>query len=646
VAPRRPCDGPDELAKALGGATRARTTGDAQLELPENPPGAYLASIAVEGFRGVGPEARLELTPGPGLTLVVGRNGSGKSSFAEGLELLMTGTNSRWVNRTKVWTEGWQNLHHDAGTVLTGELHVDGEPGTLTLRRSWPQGSSLQPGECSATRAGGSAVTLDELGWPAALSRYRPFLSYNELGQMFDELKTMYDALAAILGLEDIEELQRVLREARLARDRAQREFKAQVKDLIERLETVEDERAAHVLVALRARPADLDAIELALAGVGDGADPGADTATLRQLCSIAVPSGDAVGEALDRLAAAREAMARLAGTDAARAASLAGLLETALRHDESHQGPDCPVCGTGGVIDDRWRLATAREVVRLSEEAHGVEAAQREVAAAERHLADLLGSAPPAVVGRARDLELDPGRLEDAWEAWAEARRRVGDPDAGPAIASALGGIGVAAAKLAAAAERELERREDRWRPEARRLAEWLPLARTGVDAGEHLDELRAAEQWVKETAADLQAQRLAPIAGAAKHNWDRLRQASNVSLDGFHLRKRGNTRSAEVDVKVDGSDASAFGVMSQGELHALAVSVFLPRAALAESPFRFMVIDDPVQSMDPAKVDGLARVLDETAQARQVVLPLLPKSIFVEKTDPFSLKMQVRLQ
>ena len=41
-----------------------------------------------------------------------------------------------------------------------------------------------------------------------------------------------------------------------------------------------------------------------------------------------------------------------------------------------------------------------------------------------------------------------------------------------------------------------------------------------------------------------------------------------------------------------------------------------------MPESPFRFVVIDDPVQSMDPARVDGLARALEETAQTRQVIV------------------------
>src|SRR3954447_1471011 len=63
---------------------------------PKSTAPVWLKSVTVEGFRGIGPEATLELTPAPGLTVVVGRNGSGKSSFAEGLELLMTGALKRW----------------------------------------------------------------------------------------------------------------------------------------------------------------------------------------------------------------------------------------------------------------------------------------------------------------------------------------------------------------------------------------------------------------------------------------------------------------------------------------------------------------------------------------------------------------------
>src|SRR3954463_7255768 len=94
-------------------------------------PPVWLRSVTVEGFRGIGPAATLELEPAPGLTVVVGRNGSGKSSFAEGLELLMTGALKRWEKRPKAWTQTWQCLHHDGPTKLSAELVTNGETVTL-----------------------------------------------------------------------------------------------------------------------------------------------------------------------------------------------------------------------------------------------------------------------------------------------------------------------------------------------------------------------------------------------------------------------------------------------------------------------------------------------------------------------------------
>jgi hypothetical protein len=104
--------------------------------------GAFIREVAVEGFRGIGPVQTLELRPGPGLTLVVGRNGSGKSSFAEGLEVLLTGDSLRWKERAAVWREGWRNLHHPAAS-LSGTFLLEGERGPCVVSRRWePEGRS------------------------------------------------------------------------------------------------------------------------------------------------------------------------------------------------------------------------------------------------------------------------------------------------------------------------------------------------------------------------------------------------------------------------------------------------------------------------------------------------------------------------
>ena len=103
-------------------------------------------------------------------------------------------------------------------------------------------------------------------------------------------------------------------------------------------------------------------------------------------------------------------------------------------------------------------------------------------------------------------------------------------------------------------------------------------------------------------------------------------LLQRSAIVLTGvraalIRVVQQAGVRAAPLHRPVEGTEG-ALRVMSQGELHSLALSLFLPRATLSESPFRFVVIDDPVQSMDPARVDGLARALEETGRTRQVIV------------------------
>ncbi|MDP9441854.1 MAG: hypothetical protein M3P34_06710, partial [Actinomycetota bacterium] len=161
-----------------------------------------------------------------------------------------------------------------------------------------------------------------------------------------------------------------------------------------------------------------------------------------------------------------------------------------------------------------------------------------------------------------------------------------------------------------------------DRWRPAALALAAWLPVARDAHRLDPVIKQLKAAADWLTAFAGRVRDERFAPIAGQVQQVWERLRHDSNVCIDAVELTGKGNQRRVQLRVSVDGAEGAALAVMSQGELHAVALSLFLPRATLAASPFRFLVIDDPVQAMDAARVDGLARVLAEVADTHQVVV------------------------
>jgi hypothetical protein len=267
--------------------------------------------------------------------------------------------------------------------------------------------------------------------------------------------------------------------------------------------------------------------------------------------------------------------------------------------------------------LDPGWSIRTQTEVQDLERRSTDLRTARAGQQAARRAIADLFGPETPATLRGGADAGIDVDIAQATWERWADALAAANAPD--PAAAEELGAALRAAAEEAQAEQR---RRDLDWQPLRTTATDWLATARAAVRDKTAVATLKAAEAWMAACTTALRQERLAPIVHAAQENWKQLRHESNVALGDIALRKAGVQRYAAFDVNVDGAASSAFGVMSQGELSALAVSIFLPCAALPQSPFGFMVIDDPVQSMDPAKVDGLARVLAHAAQERQVIV------------------------
>jgi len=612
-------DGQKGLEAQLAGSAASPVRAAARASAA--PGGAFLRSIAVEGFRGIGPALSLELAPGPGLTLVVGRNGSGKSSVAEALEVLLTGDSLRWKERAAVWREGWRNLHHPAAS-LNATFLVEGEAGPCVVSRRWADAAAFEVAEVGVERHGEAKADLDSLGWTGALRTHRPFLSYNELGSLLDEGPSkLYDALSSILGLEDLVEAQSALQEARRSREKAMKEVTEARGRLLERLRGVDDDRARRVTAALEAKEWDLGAVEAILGEAGSLGGGAAEVEVLRGIASLEPPDPGKVAAAVAEMRSAAKAVTAAAGTAATRSRDAAKLLDLALEFHAAHGDGECPVCGREGALDRKWGERQRKAVARLREAAQEAEAVHERAEAARRQweaLANLKGDA----LARAGDVGLDLRELVEALGNWVRAGA-IGDlPELADHVESASGPLREAVVRLREAARAELGRREDTWRPVAVEVASWLVAAREAVRGAADLKRIKPAEAWLKKAAAGIRDDRFAPIAEKAGHIWERLRQRSHVELGRIQLTGDGTRRRVVLDVTVDGVAGAALGVMSQGELHSLALSLFVPRATLPESPFRFIVIDDPVQSMDPARVDGLARVLESASADRQVVV------------------------
>ena len=588
--------GASELTAVLeGGPPPSRGGRPAERAKPKP---SSLTRLEVTGFRGIGPKATLELPPGPGLTLVTGRNGSGKSSFAEALEVLLTGAVRRLDSRPKDWKEGWRNLHGSGAADVRATFAVEGQRPTV-IARQWPVGAV----ELSASTTQG----LEDLGWTTALQTHRPFLAHTELGALLESGPSRaYDSLKAILGLDELTIALQLLADARLSRERVLKEAKTALTPLVERLKASVDPRAARARDAL-GKTWDIEALEPLL--TGDGADP--LPTVLRRLAELRAPVLDT-----GPLRMALDAQAENAGEDSARQLRMAELLTHALEWHGKEGDAACPVCGAGA-LDAAWEKTAAAEVAALRK---GARAASEAVQAVRAAVASVRPPPPPSDL-RA-DPSLAPGLIDAALAAWNRlANLPVGPADTLAHVEAHLPAVQDAVEKLVAHARERVATLEDAWRPIRLALGGWLPGARAARAGERTLPRLKAAEAWLKGAEAALQTDRFAPIGGRAQATWVALRQESSVDLTAITLAGAGNRRHLELALTVDGTEAS-LGVMSQGEINALALSLFIPRLVHEDSPFHFLIIDDPVQSMDPFKVDGLAQVLQEAARTRQVIV------------------------
>lgn len=616
------CDGEDALAEAVTGSS-GRTPRTTIPATPAGPraevPRAYLKNIKVRAFRGIGPERALVIPEGRGLTIVSGRNGCGKSSFAEAVELLFTDQCSRFT--AAIAAEGWRNHHVDETPFIAADAVIE-RSGVVTFSRRWGKEATLKDGE-TVVKDGKGTTPLADTPWLRASRDYRPFLAYSQLGEMLDGKSALYDALMTGLGLERYVEVRTRLMNAAREIDKRQDEAKEAAAKVVAAARaagaTAEDARLEEVAALLGAKTWDFDAIQRLVA---DGLEDDGRGQVLRQLAILRAPDAADAAEAVAGLRQAGERARQVGERSAGRARQVADLLERALDVTRMVEGAVCPVCGTEDVIDEAWRTRTGEAVSRLRSEASEADEAQRTLDKARTRVMQLCG-APPAVLAAASRAGFDVEAAREAWQAFAAA---PGDPSAVEVLAlhveTRLPVLSEAVARAVTLAQAEIARREDVWRPVALQLAAWIPAARKAEAGREAKKHLRKAEDWLKDVIEDIRRERFEPIALQATHYWSLLRLQSSVELRDVQMVGSGTRRSVQLDVSVDGTDASALSVMSQGELNSLALSLFLPRATMPESPFGYVIIDDPVQALDPAKVEGLARVLAEAAATHQVVV------------------------
>jgi ABC-type Mn2+/Zn2+ transport system ATPase subunit len=567
-----------------------------------DPPEVWLTELEVEGFRGVAEPVRVRFDPGPGLVVLAGRNGSGKSTLAEALDALLTGASDRWDGRSAAFAEGWRNLHHTGPSRVTASFQLAGRAAPLVVERRW---QAKRVTESILSVDGQPAHQIDVFGGTEGTKTWRPVLSCGELARKVEaKPKVLFNAIAGVLGLQALIDGRDALRKENNERAKQHKQCEQAAVVLQEALGRSEEPRAK--AAADHMAQGDLEACAALLL---QDSHEASSLGRLRRLASHELPSDEEIDLAVHTLAEAAERVAALEGSAAGAGEQLARLLEAALalRTDQ-----DCAVCGSTGVLDAAWEAEARVRIDEARTAGSALVAAQSDRAAAQQALTQVVRDVLPSLEG------VEEPEAVRAWRAGVQAQGselchhvRTHWPAVRQAVAAAV-----------RHAAQELSGRQAAWQPLAAKLTSWLDQHRAAELAMQDVPALTNAEAWLIRATEDLRAERFLPIRDEAVRIWAQLRQQSHVSLTDVALSGRRTRSRLDLRVDVDGEKANALGVMSQGELNALALSLFLPRTVLRDSPFRFVVVDDPVQAMDPHKVDGLARVLGALARERQTLV------------------------
>lgn len=619
------------IAAALSSAEDFEQHLDAEVSIPRRPEAqsddgppplrAFLHSVTVTGFRGIGTQATLQVNPYCGITVISGRNGSGKSSFAEALEFALTGQSYRWVKKKgQHWQTSWRNLHAGEPVQIRVDFAMEtdsGHAGTVTtMGVDWQAGADLGDAERWSQIRGQRKQPVDAVGWNQALVTHRPLMSYDEIGGLLEDGPfSLFDAYNRLLGLDEITDADTRLKDAEKRLGGPRKAANAARTSTIQLLENSTDPRAAQVKKHLARRPYDLVAVTAITLGTDTDR-----ASTLAQLRAIATNEPVNVANANDVARELEEAVgahANAAGSTVTAMTARAELLREALHlHTDTGNGP-CPVCETG-FLDAGWRAAA-------EERLHAADASTAEHRSLTRRLSQARAAAEgfftAATVPTVDDIEL--ATLPSFTDALTNARTV-------PTVLVDLPGhlrtsahhLAEATAALQTEATQRADELDDAWTPVARAVSAWVQMEEDARTGDARLDEVTTALAWLRRNAETLRQRRLAPVITEASRIWDQMRHESNVDLTGISLEGAGNKRKAIVEGTVDGTPTGALSVMSQGELHALALALFIPRATTQASPFRFLVLDDPIQAMDPAKISGFLHVLVELAKTRQVIV------------------------
>ena len=581
-----------------------------------------ISKVEIRGHVGIGERPLiLNLVPSTGIVFISARNGVGKTSSADAMRHVLSGGSSRLYDLTA------ENVHYGQR-----EIHV-----TVTDGRR----------EAVIGCVGDGPVTWDGAGipseWNSAYQRFRPVLLYPEISPMIERPAELHDFLHGGLETEVLSDLLRRVDEVRAQG----REAKKRVDDAFSSVKSLAGNGLSSEAYAKAVSFGELPSTEdyLTIRAVIDTAPDRADDGLI-PAWKVDAAVAETVIRRIEELQQAKSMMVPGALAVQQALESLLGI------HSDEQQAQDstvCPVCGADSID---WREHARASLEELSKELHRVREAQRNLRIA---LDNLDSSLPPPLTDPLRTSLVLHGLSQtvDSWDKAVAEKRKLSEFSTETSIRALINHSAEAARSYSEfKSSRDVENSaKGAGMARAGQVIEtWRKSVeenRSSIASGRLAD---ALARWVDKAIKETRAALFEPIADEVIEIWGQLNADSDLVLTDVKL--GGGSRAAkkvEFGLNVEGvavpPGAKTPSIMSTGQRNALSLATYFPRAAQKDSPFGFLVLDDPVQSFDSWRVRYLADRLRKIAETNQVIVLSHDERLWSELQRYGSIRQSIRL-
>jgi DNA repair exonuclease SbcCD ATPase subunit len=160
-------------------------------------------------------------------------------------------------------------------------------------------------------------------------------------------------------------------------------------------------------------------------------------------------------------------------------------------------------------------------------------------------------------------------------------------------------------------------------------RSDDWQKLQEKADEYKKFTEEIKDIILAVKQASTDEAKNKIESVKEKISEYFTTITNHPMISKINFEVSEDTRTGGNSYEFK-DQNGKNIIPILSQGNLNALALSIFLALAESQDSPFNFLIFDDPSQSLGRAEKEEFCKILNKIAEQRNLMISTMDEEFY----------------